>query len=256
MDLIGPWTIPIDGTDHTFRALTVIDTVTNLVEIVRISNKTAAHVALHFENSWLCRYPRPLTCTHDQGTEFTGWDFQHMLRRHNIHANCISAKNPQANSVCERMHQVVGNTLRVLSTLNPPAGVADANQLVDTAIANAVFATRSTIHSGLKTTPGGLAFSRDMILNLPLVADFQEIQARRQQLIDKRLIEANRRRYSYDYGIGDEVLKLTFNPDKLEQRAHGPYKIQRVHTNGTVTIRLNDTTVERLSLRRIKPYRR
>ena len=154
------------------------------------------------------------------------------------------------------MHQAIGNTLRVLSTLQPPAGVADAGQLIDTAIANAVYATRCTLHSGLNTTPGGLAFGRDMIMNLPLITDLHVIQERRQQLIDKRLIAANQKRYSYDYNVGDEVLKLVYNPDKLEQRATGPFKIERVHANGTVTIRLSPTTIERLSLRRIKPYRR
>jgi hypothetical protein len=39
----------------------------------------------------------------------------------------------------------------------------------------------------LKTTPGGLAFGRDMILNIPLITDLQQLQRRRQELIDQRL---------------------------------------------------------------------
>ncbi len=74
--------------------------------------------------------------------------------------------------------------------------------------------------------------------------------------IDERLIQANRKRFAYDYHIGDQVLKLTYKPDKLEPRAHGPYTIETVHTNGTITICLNPTTIERLSIRRVKPYRR
>jgi hypothetical protein len=144
----------------------------------------------------------------------------------------------------------------VLSTLHPPAGLQDALQLVDTAIANAVFATRATFHSSIQITPGGLAFGRDMVLDIPLVADLQLIQERRQQLIDDRLIVANRRRFSYDYNVGDEVLKLIYKPDKLETRTTGPYRVERVHANGTLTIRLSPTTIERISLRRIKPYRR
>ncbi len=232
----------------------MIDMVTNLVEVVQINNKTSAHVALHFENTWLSRYPRPIHVIYDQGGEFTGYAFQHLLQSHHIHRHQISAKNPQANSVCERMHQTIGNSLRVLSTLNPPAGLIDAQHLVDTAIANAVFATRATFHSSIQTTPGGLAFGRDMVLDLPLIADLQLIQQRRQQLIDQRLIIANRRHFSYDYNVGDEVLKLVYKPDKLEPRARGPYRVQRVHANGTLTIRLSPTTIERISLRRLKPY--
>ena len=128
--------------------------------------------------------------------------------------------------------------------------------MVDTAIANAVFASRASLHSTLKTTPGGLAFHHDMIMDIPLIADLQIIQEHRQQLIDNRLIAANRKRFAYDYVIGDEVLKLVYQPAKLAPRAIGPYRIEQVHTNGTLTIRLSPLVIERISLRCIKPYRR
>ncbi len=109
------------------------------------------------------------------GSLFLGHDFQFMLDGHGIQARPTTAKNPQANSVCERMHQAIGNnSLRVLTTLTAPAGVTTPTQLLDTAIANAMYATRCTYHnSALRTTPGGLAFGRDMILNIPLVTDFE-----------------------------------------------------------------------------------
>jgi transposase InsO family protein len=256
VDLIGPWTLAIGDQKLKFSALTMIDMVTNLVEVVRVNNKTAAHIAMHFENTWLSRYPRPLNVIHDQGGEFIGYEFLRRLQVHNIRSRTTTAKNPQANSVCERMHQAIGNTLRVLYTMEPPQGVVQAEQLVDTAIADAVYATRCTYHSTLKTTPGGLAFGRDMILNIPLVTDLQQLQKRRQELIDKRLIEANTKRFAYDYSIGDEVLRLVYQPDKLEARAIGPYTITRVHSNGTLSIEVSPGVIERVNLRRVKPYRR
>lgn len=57
VDTIGPWTINIGNETIKFHALTMIDTVTNLVELVRLDNHTSANAALHFNNSWLCRYP-------------------------------------------------------------------------------------------------------------------------------------------------------------------------------------------------------
>jgi hypothetical protein len=123
------------------------------------------------------------------------------------------------------MHQAIGTTLLVLSTMAPPQGIAQAEQLVDTAIADAVYATRCTYNSVLKITPGGLAFGRDMILNIPMITDLQQLQKRRQELIDRRLIDANNRRFAHDYAVGDEVLRLVYQPDKLEPRAVGPYPI-------------------------------
>jgi hypothetical protein len=86
-----------------------------------------------------------------------------------------------------------------------------------------------------------------MILDIPLIADWLLIQQKRQLLIDQRLIEANHKCFSDDYHVGDEVLKLVPNPAKLEPRATGPYRIEPVHANDTVTIRLDS---------RIKPYKR
>jgi hypothetical protein len=65
-----------------------------------------------------------------------------------------------------------------------------------------MYATRATLHSALQTTPGALAFGRDMVLDIPVIADLQLIQERRQQLINDRLIIANRKIFSYDYAVG------------------------------------------------------
>ena len=133
-----------------------------------------------------------MNCIHDQGGEFIGWEFQTMFRQNGITDKPTTAKNPQANSVCERVHQCVGNTLRILSSTQPPAGIQDAEHLVDTALATAMYATQSAYNTSITTTPGGLAFGRNMILNLPLHTDLQLLQENRQQLVDQRLILANR----------------------------------------------------------------
>ena len=180
-----------------------------------------------------------------------------MLQRHRIVNRPTTSRNPQANAICERMHQAVGNTLRAMATMTaPPTGVQTIEQMVDTALADCMYATRAALHGTLHASPESLAFSRDMILDIPMVADWLLLQQRRQALIDQRLIEANRKRFGYDYQINDEVLKIAYNPNKLAPRAAGPYRITQVHTNGTVTIQLTPTTVERISIRRVKPYHR
>jgi transposase InsO family protein len=77
-----------------------------------------------------------MNCNHDQGGEFIGYEFKEMLEEHSITDRPTTAENPQANSVCERMHQTSGNSLRVLSTMNPPRGSRSAKDLVDTVIAS------------------------------------------------------------------------------------------------------------------------
>ena len=55
VDLIGPWKIHVNNQMVTFHALSIIDTVTNLPGLVRISSKSATHVGLQLENTWLSR---------------------------------------------------------------------------------------------------------------------------------------------------------------------------------------------------------
>ena len=75
VNLIGPWKIRVNNQLLTFHALSIMDTVTNLPELVRISSKSAAHVGLQLENTWLSRYPRPQDIIFEQGPEFLGLGF-------------------------------------------------------------------------------------------------------------------------------------------------------------------------------------
>jgi hypothetical protein len=45
-----------------------------------------------------------------------------------------------------------------------------------------------------------------------------------------------------------------YKSNKLDARWTGPYAIQTVHVNGTLTIRLNTHTFGRFNVRRLKPY--
>jgi hypothetical protein len=62
VDLIGPWTIQVRDKPYEFNALTMIDTVSNLVEPVRIDDKTSGHIAKKYAQVWLSRYPWPAQC--------------------------------------------------------------------------------------------------------------------------------------------------------------------------------------------------
>jgi hypothetical protein len=43
-----------------------------------------------------------------------------MLDRNNIEKRQATTINPQSNAICERMHQIVGNSLRILRNWHPP----------------------------------------------------------------------------------------------------------------------------------------
>ena len=255
VDLIGPWTMDIQGEAVKFDALTCVDTVTNLTEIIILNNRTSHHVAQQFENCWLSRYPRPNRCVHDNGGEFTGQAFQELLQRAGIQDVSTTSYNPQANAICERMHQTIGNVLRTLVHVNPPRNNLQARQIVENALATATHATRCGVNRSLGISSGALVFQRDMFLDLPIVADLLLIQRKRQVLIDENLRRQNQKRRPFDYAVGGRVLVKVDDPSKLQERARGPFVITRVHTNGTVTIMRTPHVTERINIRRIIPYR-
>ena len=180
--------------------------------------------------------------------------FQSMLLQNQIKPVPTTVKNPQANAIIERMHFTIGNQLRIQLHDNPPTNIGTAYDLIDSVFAAAQYAMRAATHRTLGISPGALVFNRDMMLPIPLLANFHLIRQRRQVVIDEANRRENLRRLYRDYEIGDRVLIKVFDPSKLEQRAIGPFTIEQVHTNGTVTIKRGPNIFERINIRRIRPF--
>ena len=170
-----------------------------------------------------------------------------------LHANGIkdvttTVKNPQANAICERWHQSISNTLRSMLRAYPPNNIEQTNDIMDTCFATAAYASKVAIHHTLNISPGALVFHRDMILNIPLLADLHQLHTRRQIIIDERLQYTNLRCRPLDYQPGDDILILTDNPTTLQDRGIGPFRTTQVHTNGTITIQRTPHIVERINI--------
>ena len=99
---------------YELSALVSIDRVIGLAELIKIDNKTSEHVAAKFEDSWLPRYPKLFSCCHDNGGEFSDWEFQKLLTDFDIKDVPTTSRNPASNGICERIHLTVGNVLRTL----------------------------------------------------------------------------------------------------------------------------------------------
>jgi transposase InsO family protein len=125
VDTIGPWIIPQSPHSSkskeptTLQALTIIDLNTHFMEILALKNKESITIALntHFmeivalkntesitvarslNQVWLCRYPRPVDCLHDNGTEFVSAEFQELLQSYGIRSKLTRVKYPQASGI-------------------------------------------------------------------------------------------------------------------------------------------------------------
>ena len=273
-DLIGPTTIKSkDGTEMDFMCLTMIDAATGWFEIVELPNrmiekkcprtgktseveiidKTSATVSHLLNKCWLSRYPRPKYLVCDNGSEFE-LHLKALCKQYQIGRKPTTSKNPQANAILERVHGVFNDMLRT-SNLDDSDSIDDIR--IDQFITNAAWAIRSTYHTVLKATPGEAIFGRDMLFDIPFVADWSAIGRRRQELVDRNNVRENKRRLPFDYVPGSKCLIISEINGEKQRKAldknKGPYEVTNVFTNGTVRIQRGSIN-ERINIRRLTPF--
>ena len=146
VDLIGPYKIKRKGTDDlVLKAVTMIDPATGWFEIHQYEDKRAISVANVVEQEWFCRYPWPSQVITDRGSEFIGQEFKDMIKRdYGVVKKVITTRNPQANAVVERIHQVLANMVRTFELEDKYLDADDPWKVILSAVA---FAIRSTIHT-------------------------------------------------------------------------------------------------------------
>ena len=126
---------------------------------------------------------------------------------------------------------------------------------VEEFLSSASWAVRSTYHTVLKASPGAAIFGRDMMFDIPFLADWNKIGDYRQRQTDRNTAQENKSRIDYDYKVGDKVLiRKEGILRKTESRyERNPWTITQVHMNGTIRAQ-RGTKSERFNIRRVTPY--
>jgi hypothetical protein len=128
--------------------------------------------------------------------------------------------------------------------------------VIDIFLADAAWAICSTHHTVLKVSPGAAIFGRDMLFDIPFIADWKKIGEHRQRLTDLNTARENEGRIDYDYNIGQKILVrnkgiLCKAQQSIWQK--DPWTITTVHMNGTITIQCGNN-LERVNIRRVKLF--
>jgi hypothetical protein len=127
---------------------------------------------------------------HDQCGVFLGYAFTTTIEVSNgvkLMVPNSTVKNPQANTICERVHQTIGNTLLHTSMLlvNPPNSTLDGDELIGSVLATTMHTAReSSNHSLVNNSPGAPAFfHRNMMLDIPLLVELIIFRYSRQAIV-------------------------------------------------------------------------
>jgi hypothetical protein len=126
---------------------------------------------------------------------------------------------------------------------------------IDVFLSDAARAICSTYHTVLKASPGAAIFGRDMLFDIPFIADWQMIGEHRQQLTDLNESRENKGMIDYDYKVGQKVLlRKEGILRNAESRWHmKPWLITSVRTNGTITVQRGNK-IEQMNILRVKPF--
>ena len=96
-----------------------------------------------------------------------------------------SSSNPQADTIIERIHQVLGNLIHSFNLHDTYVYDAEPWMVI---IVTEAFGVRATYHRTEQKNPGQLLFGQDMILQINHLENWRLIRQRKQAQIDKDVI--------------------------------------------------------------------
>jgi len=223
VDLIGPWNINTNDNDApvTLLALTIIDPATSWFVITPLPYKGSETIKIACDLQWLCNYPQPLQCIHDNETKFVGMEFKEMLASYGIQAVITTITNPQANTIIQHIHQVIAY---MLHTSNPITDSAATKFRIEQQLHATKWAINTTYHTTLKVSPADLVVGWDMIMRTTYLSNWAAIQHCKQEVTNAANKQENNHHIPHEYHAGDKIpiRKQIDKLGKLQCPTQGP----------------------------------
>jgi hypothetical protein len=188
---------------------------------------------------------------YDNGSEFK-LHFEYLFESYGITRKPAGIKNPRANGILKRVHQVLGQMLCTAELDMANSVIPDG---VNVFLDSVAWAICSTYHMVLSASPGAAIFGHDMLFDILFVADWHKIGEQRQSLTNRGNQRKNAKRIDYNYKVRDKVLLIKKGILRKAKSAYNkePWTIMTVHMNGTIRIQCG-TRTELISIRRVQPF--
>ena len=132
---------------------------------------------------WFSHYPCSQYIIYNNGSEFK-LHFETLCESYGLKCKPTSARNPQVNAILEQVHHTI---MTMLQTAELDMSEIVSESYIADFLTNAAWAVCSTYHTVLKTSPGAAIFGRDMLFDVPLLADRKKIGEYKQSQTDKTL---------------------------------------------------------------------
>ena len=252
IDILGPFEFShlMEEGDETYPdeykyCLTMIDLCTRWVELIPLQEISALTVTTAFDHNWLCRYPKPDKLVSDQGSQFTSNEFHELCESYDIQIVHTSTYNPTANSVCERVHGTINNSIRCAQ-----------NILWSQELPAIAWSLRTTFHRRLQCSPSQLVFGTSMLnpyKRIPIQKTLEHAVSYSTSQAESEARSNNKSRTQHSFEINDLVYVKNINPSKTQPRYSGPYPILKVYEEKNACKLNCGNFQETFSFRRLKP---
>jgi hypothetical protein len=128
--------------------------------------------------------------------------------------------------------------MRMLCTAKIDMATSVAPSNIATFLTNAAWTICFTYHTVLKASSGTGTFGRDVLFDIPYIADWNKIGDYRQHQTDLKMTRENKSQIDYDHKVGGKVLvwKDSILCKTESQYDSDPWTITSVHTNGTIRV--------------------
>ena len=125
-----------------------------------------------------------------------------MEQEYGIKSKPDSSGNPQANTIIERIHKLLGNLIRYFNLHDKYVDDADPWMGI---LAAADFVVQATYHRIKQKCPGQLVFGRYMILSINHIANRRLTHQHKQAQIEEDLIRKNSTRTDHNDRVGYQI---------------------------------------------------
>lgn len=268
VDIVGPLEISENGqTGEKYKyILTVICQFSRFLEAFPIVNQTAETVAKVLVNEIFTRYGTPKILLSDLGTNFTSTLLKEICKILKIKKIFTTAYNPKANGKLERTHRDLANSISHY--------VNTHTNTWHTYLPLIKCAHNTHKHTSTGYTPYELVFGFKMHFPWTLRSDTQitnytihsralkdkihEVHKHAKQNTSKA--QTTRNKYANrhvtntadSFTPGQYIYIKNFTPtSKFSYKWQGPHKLVKMHTNNTVTVRINNK-MKKLNISHIK----
>ena len=163
----------------------------------------------------LARYPRPREIIRfDNGGEFKGL-FVQLCRNMGLTEKKNLPWNLQANTILERIHQVLQDWIATFELDNvdiPEEADKSSDPFAERILSNAAYAIWCVFHATHGQSPGELVFGRDVFMPISKNIDWNAIKDKKQKAIAKSNLRENSKRKQINHNPGDWDWILIKNP--------------------------------------------